>query len=279
MKRGFSLILIVLLSSIIVSASGCDPTVSLVNQDPYPAVPGESVDLVFQVDGLSSSECGNVVITLEEKFPFTVDPSTPKTIEVKSGTFINRDYESFVMAPYRVRVNEDALDGNTPIELTVKRNGGTESYPFDINIEDSRADFEIYVKDYDYSTRELTLEILNIEDSDVEAVTVYIPKQDNIEVKGANRITVGDIDSNEYTTTDFEAIMSDGDFEVEIFYSDSINERRSITKTLSFDSSYFTNRVSDEKSTSFGTYIVYLLVIVGAVWFWRKRNSKKKIKA
>ena len=162
MKKVMAVNLLTLSLLVLATAAGCDPQVSLVNQDPYPAVPGEKVDVVFQIDGLSSSECGNVVVELEEKFPFTVDPSNPAKIEIKAGTYTNTDYESFVMAPYKVRVDADALDGDTPIELTVTRTGGTESYSFDINIEDTKADFEVYIKDYDYSTRELTLEILNI---------------------------------------------------------------------------------------------------------------------
>ena len=52
---------------------------------------------------------------------------------------------------------------------------------------------------------EITIEVLNIEASDIEALTIEIPKQDNIEVKGPNKIVVGDLDSNEYTTAEFEA--------------------------------------------------------------------------
>jgi len=58
-----------------------------------------------------------------------------------------------------------------------------------------------------------------------------IPKQTNIIVKGPNRVVVGDLDSNEYTTADFEATMRDGDLTIELTYSDTINVRRTISKT------------------------------------------------
>lgn len=278
MKRLMASLILALWTVSLVIAAGCDPAVSLINQDPYPAVPGEKVDLVFQIDGLSSSECGNVQIELESKFPFTVDPSTPAKIDVRAGTYTSTNYESFVMAPYKVRVDEDALDGDTPIELTVTRTGGTESYSFDVNIEDTRVDFEVYIKDYNYDTRELTLEILNIGKSDVEAVTLEIPNQENIDVNGASRVTVGDVDSNEYTTADFEAIMSDGDFDVDISYSDAVNVRRHLTKTLKFDSSYFTNRAADQTTTSIWTYLIWAAIIIAVVYFLWRRYRKKKNK-
>ena len=123
----------------------------------------------------------------------------------------------------------------------------------------------------------MTLEILNIESSDVEALSVEIPKQDSIEVKGANRIVVGDLDSNEYTTADFEASPSDGEFKISLIYSDTINTRRTIEKMVKFDSLYFTNRKADQKTTSITTYIIWIVILALLLW-WVVRKFKKKKK-
>jgi hypothetical protein len=276
MKRGFLVGVLLLNLLVLVSADLCDPSVTLLNQDPYPAVPGDYTKLVFQVDGLSSTACGDVSIELTEKYPVTVDPSTPKKISFKAGTYTGTDYESFVLAPYKVRIDENALDGDTPVELVVQRADGSESYDFNINVEDTRADFEVHIKDYDYATKELTLEILNIGESDIEALTIEIPKQENIEVKGANRVVVGDLDSNEYTTADFEAIMSDGEIDLNLYYSDTVNVRRTIQEKISFDSAYFVDRAADQKTTSKWVYVFWGAVALIVVYLIVRRFRKKK---
>ena len=263
---------------VLVTAEPCDPSVTLLNQDPYPAVPGDYAKLVFQVEGVSNPECGDVSIELVDKYPITVDPSTPKQISVKAGTYAGTNYQSFVMAPYKVRVDENALNGDTPGEIVVQTKGGTESYEFNINIEDTRTNFEVQIKDYNYATKELTLEILNIGDQDIQALRVEIPKQASIDVKGANRIVVGDLDSNEYTTADFEATPSDGEITVNLYYQDAINVNRSVVGKITFDSSYFVGRVADQKTTSKWTYVFWAVILILVVYFIVKKFKKKSKK-
>lgn len=267
------------MSSFVLAAdAACDLNIKLLNQDPYPAVPGEIVKVVFQVDGISSAECGDVEISLAEEFPFTFDESSEKSYSIKAGTF-TKNYDSSFQIPFKLRVNEDAIDGENKIEIayTVRGDSGSEvTEDFMIEVKDVKADFEVYVKDYDYKTNEVTLEILNIEESDVEALAVEIPKQDIIQVKGPNRVVVGDLDSNEYTTADFEAIPSDGEFMVNLVYSDTINTRRNIEKIISFDSSYFKDRKADQKTTSTTTYVIWIIIISFLAWWTIKKFKKKK---
>jgi hypothetical protein len=150
---------------------------------------------------------------------------------------------------------------------------------FDLETEDVRADFEVYVTNYDYTTRELTVEVLNIEDSDIEALTVEIPKQEGISVKGSNRVIVGDLDSNEYTSADFEAIVDDGEIKINLIYSDSINVRRMSEKTITFDSSYFTERVADQKQKmGTGSYITIIAIVLLIIYIINKKIKKAKAK-
>jgi hypothetical protein len=265
----------------VVAAEACVLDVSMINQDPYPAIPGDYVKVVFQIDGLANPNCGVVNFQVKEEFPFSVDPSSPNPIEVRSGTY-SRKYSSFYIAPYKIRVNENALDGNTPIEVAYTTGSSAAEIlkEFNIYVENSRADFEIYIKDYDSTTRTLTFEILNIADVDVKALTLEIPKQESIEVKGANRQVVGDLDSNEYTSADFEVILPQGesDITLNIVYTDTINVRREITKNVVFDSTYFNGLERDQKKQP---YWLYGLIAVVVIWFiWRrivKARKKKKM--
>jgi len=278
MKKDATLILLLLLSIGLTSAA-CDLDVALLNQDPYPAVPGDYVKLVFQVEGLDSPDCDDITFNLLADYPIEFNPDETGLRTFKKVDYI-KDYESNLLIPYEVRINKDALDGTNPVEIRVQsKHSAPLSKTFDIEVDDVRAAFEIYVKDYSYATNEITLEVLNIEESDIEALTIEIPKQNGISVKGPSRVVVGDLDSNEYTSADFEASLSDGEFKVNLIYSDTINTRRTVEKTVTFDSSYFTDRKADQKTTGMGTYAFYaVIVVIVGYWIYRKRKKSRKNK-
>jgi hypothetical protein len=220
-----------------------------------------------------------VEFEVKENFPFTIDPETENPLSIISGTY-STTYSSYKLAPYKIRIDEDALEGDTPIEVLYSSSSSNAktSQKFNIYIEDTKADFEIFVKDYNANTRALTLEILNIENVDIEALTIEIPKQENIEVKGANRVVVGNLDSNEYTTAEFEAIMKEGEIDIMIYYTDSINVRRQIDKTIAFDPSYFTDLSRDKTSQPYWLYFIIVAVIALFAWRkYKKHQLKKKL--
>jgi len=278
MKKVCLLLLSLFLISL-ASAQTCNLDVSLINQDPYPAVPGDYVKLVFQLDGLQNVHCGQVNLKLTESYPLVFDPETNPIVTATAGTF-SRTYSSSLLAPYRVRIDENALNGENPIEVEFSYQGvegrATKTKQFNLQVEDVKADFEITIKNYDSVSNTLTLEILNIGESDIEALTLEIPDQENITVKGSFRNIVGDLDSNDYTTADFEVIPLDGEIRIDILYTDSINERRTIEKTVLFDSKYFKGRNNGEGGTSIWFYIIVVLVIAGIIyWIFRRRRRKK----
>lgn len=280
MKKVVSLLLVLMIFSISgVLAETCNLEASMINQDPYPALQGDYVKVVFQLDGIANAECGIVEFELINQYPISFDLPGQAKISVDSGTY-QKDFSSFLIAPFKVRVDENALDGDNPIEVKYKYSGGNgyETKQFDLNIEDTRVDFEIHVQGYNSATKTITFEILNVGKSDVEALTVEIPEQDNIIIKGSNRNIVGDLDSNEYTTADFEATPSEGELNIKLTYTDSINERRSVAKNVHFNPAYFQGRIADQPKSRTGLYTT--LGIVGAlvVYYFYRRNKKKKIR-
>ncbi len=262
----------------LIAAAECDLDISMINQDPYPAIPGDYVKVVFQIDGIENPECGMVTFGIKEDYPISLDPNVQNPITINSGTF-QRTYSSFYLATYKLRVDEDAIDGDNPIEVSYKIGSTDYLEEFNLHVEDTRADFEVNVKDYSYSTKELTFEILNTENVDVQALTIEIPKQDNVQIKGANRKVIGDLDSNEYTSADFEAALPEGEttINLNIIYTDSINIRRELTKTVEFDSSYFINRNGDQKKTPW-FWIIVIIAILGWIGYKRYKKNKDKKK-
>jgi len=274
-----SLIFVLAISLTFVSAANCELSVTMLNQDPYPAVPGDYVEMVFQIAGIENPECGTVVFSLVEKYPLVFDPGMDATVTIDSGTF-TKDYSASKIIPYKVRVDENAINGNSPIEVSFSSKGyGNRSYltkSFDLSIEDVKADFEIFVKDYNFGTNIMTFEVLNIADADIEALTFEIPSQDGVVVKGSNRNILGDLDSNEYTSAEFELRSSINKIDVNLLYTDKIGVRRSMSKVVSYDSDYFVGRKADSSGRSVLTYVIWAAVILFVVYFVYKKFKKKK---
>ncbi len=278
-KRIIGILLFVLLINIfLVSAEICNPKVTLLNQDPYPATPGEYVKLVFQISNVSNPDCKNIKFELTEKYPLMFDPGFNPIYTFESG-FYQRDFNSYVLASYKVRIDESAIEGDNPIETILVNGGSTLTYEYDLYVEDSRADFEVHIDKYSYESREMTLEILNIADTDVEALSIEIPKQENIEVRGSNKDVVGDLDSNEFTTADFVAIPKDGDIQINIYYTDQEGTRRTVLKNIRYDSSYFILK-DGEKPNNNILYLVIglLIIIIVVVLIFRRRKKNNGIK-
>jgi hypothetical protein len=265
-----------LINLTLVSALGlCDLDVELVNQDPDPAMPGEYVELVFQMSGLENSACGGARFKIIPSYPFSLDEHTSSIRELKGTTHIV-GYSKVWNIPFDVRVDKNAVKGRNKISVEYNSQISDASSffeDFNITVEDLRVDFLVSVKDYDSVNKEITFEILNLGENDVEALTIDIPSQSNFIHKGASRSIVGDLDSNEDTTFTFKAEAKRGDINLDISYTDGIDERRSLNKTTFFEPSYFAVE-GDGYSISF--YILIVLVVLIILNFIRKKFKKKK---
>ncbi len=279
LKIIIAVIVMVYSFSIMVSAEPCNLQISMLNQDPYPAIPGEYVKVVFQINGIRNAECGTVTFGIKEDYPIYLDPNVKNPIIIDSGVYA-KDYGSYYLAPYKLRLDVNALDGDNPIEIFYStRTSFNIVKEFNINVKDIRADFEVHVKDYNYATKKLTLEILNTAKADVNALRIEIPKQESVEVKGSNRVNVGDLDSNEYTTADFEVILPEKESQISVIlkYADSTsaNTPRELQKVVDFDPSYFVNRNGDKKNFPWIGIVLVVLVIVLIVWRIIKKRRKE----
>ncbi len=270
----FLVFALMLVTPVFAQSVVCNLDAKLLNQDPFPAIPGESVRLVFQIDGVDNPDCGRVDFKLMESYPITIEEGTNAVTSIDSGVFV-RNFGNFFLAPYTVIIDEDALDGETEIEAFLDaQNSPSKIVDFEITVEDSRADFEVSIKDYVASQKEITFEILNIAESDVESLTIEIERQDNIVVKGSNRNIVGSLDANEDTTFSFEATPQDGDIDLNIFYTDTTGVRRMVEKTVSYDSTYFTDRVRDQNGNGSAVYWIIGIVVVLLIWWFFFRKKK-----
>jgi len=276
MQKELILILVLFFSiAPVLAETTCDLNVKLLSQDPYPAVPGDYVKLVFQLDGLDSPNCDDITFELLSQYPISFKAGDSKIKTFKKLDYI-KDYKSEVLVPYEVILDENSIDGKTPIDVKIQSKGDAPiTKTFDLEVEDVRATFEISVKKYNPTTNEMTLEVLNTGKSNIEALTLEIPKQDTIKIKGSNRVIVGDLDSNEYTSADFKSHLVDGKFKINLIYSDKINIRRTVEKEIVFDSSYFSNDESSKGKKGLTGYLLWgIIILLLAYFIYRRRKNK-----
>ncbi len=272
-----------ILSLIGLAKAACTLDLSLVNQDPYPVSPGENVKVIFQMEGVTNRECGQVGLKIVENFPFSVDPSSKSFQTIESGTFV-KDYSGDWIVPFTLRISEDAKEGANELEVELSQGGnflGALVKSFDIEIQDVQTEFEIHVKDYSKSKQTITLEILNVGGNDVDALSIEIPKQENIEVLGNNKNIIGVLDENEYTTTTFQANANSGELTFIVKYNDITGTRRTHEEKTIFDANPFTLKEQNGKKSSGVTTTIILLFLAAVVfyWYYKKQKNKKKLAA
>ena len=279
MKRGIFILMIGIFLISLASAK-CSLDVSLINQDPDPVMPGNYVEVVFQMSGVDNSDCEGAIFEISPEYPFSLDKNESRTRTLQGSTYL-KDYKKTWNIPFDLRVDKDALEGENPIKIKYSgMNSPNQSRikkEFNISVEDVRADFEIYVKDFNPTTKEITFEILNIGEEDIEALSVYIPMQEDINVKGSRTNIVGDLDSNEYTTADFEASPKKGNITLDLRYTDIIGERRHKTEQVFVNPGDFQDLYSEQESTPWAIYIIIAVILLIIIyWIYRRRKKKKK---
>ena len=175
-------------------------------------------------------------------------------------------------------MSPDAIKGDNNLEIAYSFTGGNGEkvflQKFPINVEDSRSDFEVSVKDYDPINKQITFDILNTDENNVEALTVDIPKQDRVNLRGSNRVVVGSLDANEEDTFVYDGDFKGGDINLTLTYTDQIAKRRVLEKTVHFDPSYFDYKL-DVKGTTSPTLMFILGFLIPVLFFWARHKYKK----
>ncbi len=130
----FGLVILILLVSIVsagvISNLGAWPIetsyimkTTLINQIPDPAEPGRYVDLRFKFENNGSKVAENVETEILPQYPFSLDPGESA---IKSLGSINPRQKGYngVIVKYRLRVDKDALEGQSEIKLRYRTSEG-----------------------------------------------------------------------------------------------------------------------------------------------------------
>lgn len=306
----FSLFLLVISlfvfqSPLIKSASSdtnlCNLNVSLVNQDPYPATPDSYLNILLQVTGVGTTNCGGAKISLSLDYPFSMDSGNNLQI-LQANTYNKDGFKDVWNVPYTLRVDKNALEGDS--QLTVKYapgNWDSNSYltkKFNISIKDYQTSFDAVIQDF--SSNQVSIALANTGKYAANAVVVRVPQQENYIVTSSDGQMVGNLDSGDYTLVSFSLTpksnqiqnrnqtfqnqdriyyknsttpnqINEKDLLIQVYYTDNLGERRVVNMSLplnmqSFGSSNSTSsnfsRYNTQKKSSFPWFWVILLIFV-----------------
>jgi len=144
-----------------------DISVSLVNQDPDPAEPGKYVDVRFKFDNVGTKQASNVEVELLPQYPFSLyNNDALRSI----GTLQSRQKDEVgVIVKYRLRVDENAIEGENELKLRYRTDGGTWVNP---------GEFDIDIRTHDA--------ILSINSVEVEEKTLKPGSKSKVTIKLAN---------------------------------------------------------------------------------------------
>ena len=138
MKKIIALLMLILFS---LSATAADPTnaafdIVLLSYDPSPAEPGAYVEINIKATNIGKTAAPDAQFELVEEYPFSLDPGD--TALKKFGRVGGLQQE--VILTYDVRIDPQALFGNTPLRLRYTTDGSNWlSKELTINIKTSEA--------------------------------------------------------------------------------------------------------------------------------------------
>jgi hypothetical protein len=312
----FGLVILFLFDTASAQTSLCSLSISLVNQDPYPAIPDSYVDVLFQVSGVNNPNCYGARLQLLPSYPFSLD--TNDSLKTLDGNTWVSGYKNDWMVPYKVRVDKDALDGISEIEVAYAPGtwdvGSFIYKKFNITIEDSRTNFDAVIQEV--SNSDVSIAIANAGKNTANSVVVRIPEQEYFRATGTDGQMVGNLESGDYTIVSFSvsAIAAQGAYQrrannsgasaqpptqtqqannlkFDIYYTDNLGERRVVNMALPvrmsanssimgiFSGSRQVGMRNNNKSLLSNLYIwapVLLALIIAAFFIHRKIKHSKE---
>src|SRR3989338_4015293 len=113
---------------------------TLVNQEPDPAGPGEIVDVRFKFENRGGENAEDITAELLPDYPFSLYTNENSTKQI--GSIHGRQIgETGVIVKYKLKVDENAVEGENELELRYKIGNGPwiklDAFKIDIQTEDA----------------------------------------------------------------------------------------------------------------------------------------------
>ena len=280
-------IFLLLINISFILAETADIEVTLLNQDPDPANQGEIVEIRFKVENLGGETKDNTIIELLPKYPFSLYTGTAERNigKLRAG----QTGADAVIVDYKIKVDEHAIEGDNEIELQVKIGSQIYSYvdnQFTIDIEEyDIPEIKVYLKETNIfqsnSKGIVTLEIANVEEADVKFMQLtLLPSDDYILLSSSNYVYMGDIDSDDTESEDFEIFIKDvkdGEVNIPVLLQYEDIDEGEYEKQFNvifnvYSSSELSKYVLKERSYT-GTIAVIIILVLFGYYYWKKRKK------
>lgn len=273
-------LLVVFVLIISLSSVSAFAYVELLKYDPIPAQAGEYVDVWIKFQNKGDADLNHATLKFKPTYPFSLDPTEKAEIDMgilKAG--------EFSVQKYKIRIDKGAVEGENTIHFEYKDCLGctlSEINPV-INIIEANTDFEVVVQEL--SKEGTSIAISNIGKNPANSITIKVPKQKDIEVKGISSMIIGNLASGDYTIATYNLLPKnqENNLELEIHYTDSLGVRHNIIKTVPFmsktDFYEIYNKLNGlNQGSGFNVWfwITIILVIVWVVKYIKNRRRKKK---
>lgn len=263
-------------------------TVTLLNQDPDPVRQGDVVEARFKIENDGSETSDNVEVEILPKYPFTL--YSGDAIRQLGKLRAGQTGSDAIIVDYKLKVDSLAEEGDNEIELQLKIGDVVYSYTnneFLIDIESyTKPNLKTYIKEntiFAANTKgTVTVEVANVDITDVKFLQLtLLPNKDYNLLSSNNYVYLGDVDSDDTESEDFEIYVSnpkDGKIEIPIKleYQDSNENKFSEERTLSFNV-YPSKELSKYGliKKNYTKYIILIIVIGIILWYIKKRKKRR----
>jgi uncharacterized membrane protein len=204
--------------------------VTSLRQEPFPANPGEYVDLYFKITNIGG-DVENPMFEIIPKYPLSVYPENDGQKEfsvLSAGEQIN--------LKYRLKIDQNALAGNYEVEFRAKILGNEVYYPYFFNV-----DVEDVTTTFDVALQEITkdgasIAISNTGSNPANSITVILDDQKDFNLFGSSSYIIGNLNNGDYTVVNALVAPKEGKNEpklqVQIDYTDITGNRRTVYKEI-----------------------------------------------
>ena len=269
------------------SAAIANLKIESIRQDPLPANPGEYTDLYIKVWN-TGGETENMRFEFTPSYPLEIYPITDS-----NKTFSNIAAGEKLTLHYKIKIDGSGIAGD--YEAQFKAYVGDKAfYPFyfNINVDDVTTTFDVALQEVTKDGASIALS--NTGKNPANSITIKLENQTDFNILGSNSYIIGNLNNGDYTILNLLIAPKEGKTQptlnLQIDYTDTIGNRRSVTKELNIPLNANTEKGFNEltgfvtadnqantKNSNFFKYLsIVLVIVIVCLIFYRRRKSKEE---
>lgn len=210
--------------------------VTLLNQDPDPAEPGEYVELRFKVQKAGNDELNDISFELQPQYPFRFDESDTPIKDLGSWK-IQSDNNEYYSLYYKLRVDEEALEDVYNLTLVQRANGIKQSSDFEVRVDEPK-NIELDIGSVKTSPQEL---VPDFDDASIDIEIVNNGEEDASQVISQMQLPDGVDESFGYSNRDTLGTIEAGSKKTAKYYIDTLENLSSGVHQTQLDIQYKNN--------------------------------------